>query len=217
MFQEQPDASIEDSHSNFGSFSNLEARPIQQIVEGNELFTILEPPPVRPTTSREKPPNAKRQKRTASDRHNDSYTENVENSENMENFEIMENIENIENIPNNYQTFEYPKWKEERYELFGKIALMKMHDITNDAQRLFAEKLINEALSLAELNLLTPGHVINAPFVPIRPPLIERQFSRPPNFREPAPAVNIPNRTPPRNQDVAEDTRVSHQKMFFNF
>ncbi|XP_021925314.1 uncharacterized protein LOC110832535 [Zootermopsis nevadensis] len=58
--------------------------------------------------------------------------------------------------------FKKPTLKDDRYDIFGKNVSMKLRDLTNNTQRLLAEKIINEALFLAEMVQLTLSHCINA-------------------------------------------------------
>jgi patatin-like phospholipase/acyl hydrolase len=53
-----------------------------------------------------------------------------------------------------------PKPKEDRHYVFGKNVTLKMKDISNDTQRLLAERIINDALFVAEMGQLTMSHPI---------------------------------------------------------
>lgn len=58
----------------------------------------------------------------------------------------------------NYKSIEnYRSQEQDRHDVFGQNVAMKLRHISskNDIQRIMAEKIINEALSLAEMGLLT--------------------------------------------------------------
>lgn len=58
-----------------------------------------------------------------------------------------------------------PKLKEERledrYDILGRCVALKMRDISDNTQKLLAEKIINETLFLAEMGQLTTSHSIS--------------------------------------------------------
>lgn len=58
------------------------------------------------------------------------------------------------------QHFKKPKTKDDRYDILGKNVALKMKDISSNNQRLLAEKIINEALFMAEMGELTMSHAI---------------------------------------------------------
>lgn len=60
------------------------------------------------------------------------------------------------------QHFKKPKVKEDRYDVLGKSVAVKMKDIRDNKQKLIAEKLINDALFLAEMGQLDMSHSIRS-------------------------------------------------------
>lgn len=58
------------------------------------------------------------------------------------------------------QHFKKPKPKEDRYDILGKNVALKMRDVSDNTQRLVAEKIINETLFMAEMGQLTQTHTI---------------------------------------------------------
>jgi hypothetical protein len=72
---------------------------------------------------------------------------------------------NIDNCDSWLETIEHhfkrPKTKEDRYDIFGKNVALKMRDISSHTQRLLAEKLINDALFMAEMGHLSVSHSVN--------------------------------------------------------
>lgn len=60
------------------------------------------------------------------------------------------------------QHFKRPKVKEDRYDVLGKSVAVKMRDIRDNTQKLIVEKLINDALFLAEMGQLNMSHSIRS-------------------------------------------------------
>lgn len=58
------------------------------------------------------------------------------------------------------QHFKKPKQKEDRYDILGKNIAVKLRDISNSTQKLIAEKLMYDALFLAEMGQLNMTHSI---------------------------------------------------------
>lgn len=54
-----------------------------------------------------------------------------------------------------------PKSKDDRYDVLGKNVALKMRDIKDNTQKLLVEKIINEALFMAEMGQLSMTHSIN--------------------------------------------------------
>jgi patatin-like phospholipase/acyl hydrolase len=58
------------------------------------------------------------------------------------------------------QHFKKPKPKEDRHDVFDKNVALKMRDMSNNTQRLLAERIINDALFMAEMGQLAMSHSI---------------------------------------------------------
>lgn len=59
--------------------------------------------------------------------------------------------------------FKQPTYKEDRYDIIGKMVALKLREFKNKQQQLLAEKIINETLFEAEMGNLTMSHRVMAP------------------------------------------------------
>jgi hypothetical protein len=131
--EEAEEQSVEDPHADVEQ-SVEETQPIRPTA--HEISNSPEQDSIRSSTPKKKPP-ARPSKRSASDKC-DSVLQTIEDN------------------------FKRPKLKDDRYDIFGKNVSMKLRDLMNTTQRLLPEKIINEALFMAEMGQLTLSHCINA-------------------------------------------------------